>query len=115
VINDTKGHEAGDKYITECAYLLKEVLATSGSIFRVGGDEFCILLHATKVKEAEEFLVRVDEAFEKYNKTHPEMPLSIAYGCAKYDKLTDMDLNDTRSRADSEMYHNKFKMKEKRV
>ena len=115
VINDTKGHEAGDKYITECAYLLKEVLATSGSIFRLGGDEFCILLHATKVKEAEEFLVRVDEAFEKYNKTHPEMPLSIAYGCAKYDMLTDMDLNDTRSRADSEMYHNKFKMKEKRV
>ena len=113
VINDTKGHEFGDKYITESAYILKEVLSSFGSIFRVGGDEFCILLHATKLKEAEEFLVRVEEAFAKYNKSHPDMPISIAYGYAKYDKLTDMDLNDTRSRADSEMYHNKFKMKEK--
>ena len=30
-------------------------------------------------------------------------------------QITDMDLNDTRSRADSEMYHNKFKMKEKKA
>lgn len=114
VINDTKGHEYGDKYITESAYILKEVLATSGSIFRVGGDEFCILLHATKLKEAEEFVIKIEEAFKKYNKSHPDMPISIAYGYAKYDKLTDMDLNDTRSRADSEMYRKKFEMKEKK-
>jgi len=115
VINDTKGHEFGDRYITESAYILKEVLSTSGSIFRVGGDEFCILLHATMLKEAEEFALKVEEAFRKYNKSHPDMPISIAYGYAKFDRLTDVDLNDTRSRADSEMYHNKFKTKEKRV
>ena len=114
VINDTKGHEYGDKYIIESASIMQEILGNNGSIFRVGGDEFCILMHANKLKEAEIFLARLDEAFAKYNKAHPDMPISIAYGSARFDKLTDMDLNDTRSRADSEMYHNKFKMKEKR-
>lgn len=113
VINDTKGHEFGDKYIMESASIMMDILGNNGSIFRVGGDEFCILLHATKLKEAETFLSRLEEAFAKYNKAHPEMEISIAYGSARFDKLTDMDLNDTRSRADSEMYRNKFKMKEK--
>ena len=114
IINDTKGHEYGDKYIIESASIMQEILGNNGSIFRVGGDEFCILMHANKLKEAEIFLARLDEAFAKYNKAHPDMPISIAYGSARFDKLTDMDLNDTRSRADSEMYHNKFKMKENR-
>lgn len=113
LINDTKGHEYGDKYITESASIIKDILGGSGSVFRVGGDEFCVLLHATKLREADAFLARLDEAFAKYNKAHPDMMISIAYGSARFDKLTDVDLNDTRSRADSEMYHNKFKMKEK--
>ena len=112
-INDTKGHEYGDKYITESASIIQDVLGNDGSVFRVGGDEFCVLLHATKLKDAEEFLTRLQAVLAPYNGEHPDMMISIAYGSARFDKLIDVDLNDTRSRADSEMYRNKFATKGK--
>ena len=41
-INDTMGHQFGDKYIQELGRLLKEQLDDDGKIFRINGDEFVI-------------------------------------------------------------------------
>ncbi len=45
-INDTLGHAAGDKALVEIGRVLAEVFTTRcpDSVFRVGGDEFCVLL-----------------------------------------------------------------------
>ena len=42
--NDTFGHAAGDKLLARLARRLEEAIADRGSVYRMGGDEFCILL-----------------------------------------------------------------------
>jgi diguanylate cyclase (GGDEF)-like protein len=48
-INDTLGHEIGDRLLKECASILKESISENDFVYRLGGDEFIIILqHATK-------------------------------------------------------------------
>ena len=42
--NDSFGHAAGDKLLTRLAHRLDEVMAGRGPVYRMGGDEFCILV-----------------------------------------------------------------------
>jgi len=51
-INDTHGHNVGDKVLIEIAHLLQSELREHDAIARWGGEEFVILLPATKVEKA---------------------------------------------------------------
>jgi diguanylate cyclase (GGDEF)-like protein len=42
--NDSFGHAAGDNLLTRLARRLEEAMAGRGSVYRMGGDEFCILV-----------------------------------------------------------------------
>jgi diguanylate cyclase (GGDEF)-like protein len=42
--NDTFGHPAGDKLLTRLAARLRDAVGEDGSVYRIGGDEFCALL-----------------------------------------------------------------------
>src|SRR5260221_13323290 len=44
LVNDTKGHAAGDQTIKSQADNLRRALADPDAIYQVGGDEFCIIL-----------------------------------------------------------------------
>lgn len=44
LINDTLGHDSGDKVLQEIGHRLKEVLRTTDTVARLGGDEFAMLL-----------------------------------------------------------------------
>lgn len=52
IVNDTLGHEAGDRVLVECAVRLRRALRASDCIARLGGDEFVMLLR--DVGESEE-------------------------------------------------------------
>ena len=43
--NDTRGHEEGDAYIKTSVELILQTLGTLGNCYRLGGDEFCVLIH----------------------------------------------------------------------
>jgi diguanylate cyclase (GGDEF)-like protein len=47
-INDSLGHEAGDKLLIQIAQKLKEIFRTSDMVARLGGDEFTIIIENTK-------------------------------------------------------------------
>lgn len=51
-LNDSHGHEAGDKVLREIARLLQETVGDNGVAFRYGGEEFLIILPDTSEADA---------------------------------------------------------------
>src|SRR6202012_2915518 len=47
-INDTSGHETGDKLLQEVATRLKVVVRDSDVVIRMGGDEFVVVFQSVK-------------------------------------------------------------------
>lgn len=110
--NDSCGHEAGDRYIKECADILVRVFGDKGKCFRIGGDEFCIILEDMSYKECENAVQRI-RSFEKiFNESGSEsFKMQMACGFTHYDEETDYDVIDTVRRADKYMYINKVSLK----
>lgn len=110
--NDTFGHEAGDRYILNSSKIIRKVFGDSGLCFRMGGDEFCVLLHGVKAKECQKLYQKLRKYEKQYNRENPEeFNIQIAFGCAEYDKEKDYDISDTIRRADKYMYKNKIEIK----
>lgn len=109
--NDTLGHMEGDRYLTDAAELIKKIFNRFGRIYRVGGDEFCIIMEHSSEKQIETLIKLLIEEETAYNRQSKTVHMQIASGYARYDKETDKDLDHTRSRADSLMYENKKALK----
>ena len=58
-INDTDGHPAGDRALEAVAALLQGSIRASDFAFRIGGDEFALLLPETDAGEAQEVVERI--------------------------------------------------------
>jgi diguanylate cyclase (GGDEF)-like protein len=58
-INDAYGHGAGDRVLSQFATLLAELVREEDSAFRVGGDEFALLLHGAGPLQAREIVSRI--------------------------------------------------------
>lgn len=107
VINDTQGHVAGDRLIKDAKLLLSSIF-TNSSVYRVGGDEFAILLEGKDYDNRFELVKKLDETNKK-NKDTGEVV--IAVGLSDYNKDTDYVLQDVFARADTLMYKNKDELK----
>ncbi len=67
-INDTLGHQEGDKALVEVATILKEVFRESDIIGRMGGDEFAILAIDTADETGEVLINRLHNTLDDYNR-----------------------------------------------
>ncbi|MEW5744935.1 MAG: EAL domain-containing protein [Nitrospirota bacterium] len=66
-INDTLGHDAGDRLLKEVAARLRPCIRESDTIGRIGGDEFTILLpQVAQAEDAAKIATKVLAAFEKF-------------------------------------------------
>ena len=112
LVNDTYGHDYGDKLIQNGAAILKKVWR-SDFIYRVGGDEFVILYSDVKAEWIEKKIILFEEAIEDYNRENAckELYLQMAIGAAVYDGKTDEEYADVFRRADSIMYEDKKEKK----
>jgi len=109
--NDIKGHMAGDKYIADAAHMIQDVFEGLGKVYRIGGDEFCIIAKGvleSTILERREFL---KHAVNDYRKKNDDDGFGIACGYAMYDPVIDKDIEETRHRADLSMYENKKGLK----
>ena len=110
--NDMYGHDAGNKLIIGAARLISDTFKRS-PVFRIGGDEFLVILQNRDLKDCEELFGSFDlDCANTVIETEEEsIALSIAKGFAKYDPAIDKQFVDVFNRADEEMYKNKRKMK----
>ncbi|MBQ5709291.1 MAG: GGDEF domain-containing protein, partial [Anaerotignum sp.] len=111
-MNDVHGHDAGNKLIISAARLISDTFKRS-PVFRIGGDEFLVILQNRDLKECEELFASFDldcaNTFVQIEKE--KIVLSIAKGFSRYDPAVDKQFVDVFNRADEEMYKNKRKMK----
>lgn len=111
-INDTLGHEVGDRVLKHLARLLTKCLRSSDFISRVGGDEFVIILQRTTKSENVEQII---QKIHNYADTHPlfwkeeTIRLSLSVGYYVYqDKGDPSQINEILSKADKDMYYAKM-------
>lgn len=108
LVNDYSGHDKGDIYIKSACRLICKTFAHS-PVFRIGGDEFAVVL------QNEDYQNR-DELVEKFKALQMEMCSSaenqweeprVAMGIAAFDPEIDTTVDDTMRRADRFMYEDK--------
>ena len=108
LINDTRGHSFGDEVIQRASRMVCGVFAHS-PVFRVGGDEFAVVLKDRDYEERENLFSRLKEE-SLANKRSRSGPV-VACGKAEYDPEKDKKVNDVDERADEQMYIVKKEMK----
>jgi len=104
VINDTSGHKVGDEYIIAASRLICETF-THSPVYRIGGDEFVVVLNAGDYINREKLLKQIRAAVIK--NIGKKEGVVIATGIADYDSINDKTLSDVFERADAKMYENK--------
>lgn len=118
-VNDHMGHHQGDAMLVKSADIIKEAFENKNSMcFRIGGDEFAVLISGEQVQEQyEEGIVRFREKMEQHNTLKDKkFRLSIASGFAVYNEECKGDkLMDIYQKADEQMYANKKEVKKKQV
>ncbi|MCX7773093.1 MAG: GGDEF domain-containing protein [Clostridia bacterium] len=114
-VNDKLGHSQGDCLILEGVKLLRETLGKLGEIYRIGGDEFCVIIRGMEEEAINDTLSELFEKIDRFNSTAHMFSISIAYGMAAYQKGVDTALNSVFVRADRAMYVCKDNQKQIRV
>jgi len=86
-VNDTYGHETGDKVLQGIAERLTEVAPKNTVITRMGGDEYCMLLLDTAKESAEKLVPEIQNAVAKpfnFDGIDDEVSVSASIGIASY-------------------------------
>ena len=109
--NDTLGHEKGDVYITNVADALEEIFRGVGNPFRIGGDEFTVLVPNATEEKMDALLKRVEDFLKEENASCPEIKMQVASGYAIYEPDYDIGIDDISRRADALMYAKKYQIK----
>ena len=111
-INDTEGHKAGDGYIKASCRLICRIFHHS-PVFRIGGDEFVVILRGQDYANRKKLLARLKKQVEESIRIG-EGPV-VASGLAEYQPGTDYSVEDVFNHADSRMYGEKARLKEQKM
>jgi diguanylate cyclase (GGDEF)-like protein len=111
-INDTLGHEEGDRALQDVALILRETFRASDIVARIGGDEFAILAVDTTGIYPDVMMTRLQNQIDTHNrKGGRRYTISISMGAAYCDPENPCSLDDLMSRADTLMYEQKRRKK----
>lgn len=110
--NDNYSHLAGDLYIQEVGKLVSEVFRSIGKCYRIGGDEFEVILVNGAYMNIDKYLEKLDLLLEHAQWEGKMDWMQVSHGYAEYDARVDKSLLDTYKRADDKMYEDKAKKKQ---
>jgi len=104
-VNDSHGHQAGDRLLRDVASLLGESCRATDIVARYGGDEFVMLMPGTDAEGARRVALKVDEAISRHNAdTAGPIRLSVSMGMHTADGA---GVDDLLREADRRMYEMK--------
>lgn len=110
LINDTHGHQEGDRALMKATKILCKAFPMS-TVFRIGGDEFVIIPSVLEYARLAEHVDTLNMMLEQQRKSSDDITkrISISYGAARFDRDIDHSFNEVFERADKQMYENKQK------
>ena len=107
-INDKYGHDKGDVYLETASRVICSTFKHS-PVFRIGGDEFTVILSDEDYDAREELVKQFGDACKRINahKDNKWEQVHISMGFADYDPVSDSTVAEVVKRADTVMYDNK--------
>ncbi len=108
VINDKYGHDKGDIYLKTASSLMCRIFKRS-PVFRIGGDEFSVILQNDAFQDRDGLIREFRNAMAEVNASadNPWEQVRVSFGIAEYDAEQDGAVIDVVRRADKNMYENK--------
>lgn len=103
-INDRYGHAAGDRVLVDLVDILQRRLRRSDRIFRLGGEEFVVLLSDISAKDIEKAVRKIMEEI-RCGLRGPEEGITVSMGATMMEP--DEESNAALARADEAMYRAK--------
>ena len=110
-VNDIYGHKAGDEYIRSASAIICNSFSHS-PVFRIGGDEFAVILKGRDYDCREELLDNMMKVLEKNIKNGM---ILLAVGISDFDPDMDIRVQDVFERSDRLMYEHKEKCKAAKI
>ncbi len=108
-INTQFGHLAGDKLLVDVAQVLRNCFRGGDLLFRLGGDEFLVVMPDTGETQVEPALNRLQKAIETWNAgRRRDYDLGLSWGVAGY--VVGLSLEDILRHAERRLYQRKHKM-----
>ena len=107
-VNDTEGHQAGDRFICRACRIICDIFKHS-PVFRVGGDEFTVIAQGDDYEDLAELIQRINDHNREAKRAGG---IVIACGMSWYEN--DTSVAPVYERADHEMYENKSSLKGRR-
>ena len=115
-VNDVHGHEQGDILIRTAAEVIQESFGAFGRAYRIGGDEFCVLIDTNAIDVYDQAVDIFRKKIEAVNKSGKYIfQLQIAHGfiCCEADSMKTIE--DAIKTADERMYRNKVQLKKREM
>lgn len=112
-VNDTLGHEMGDELIKEAARIIDGSFGQIGKAYRIGGDEFCILIDSEPLTTVyQDALIKFQKLSEEANNTNiHHLQIHIAQGFSICKGLSEEKIDEAIKLADEAMYLDKKRLK----
>ena len=104
--NDTLGHSAGDELICAAANCMKFAFASYGKIYRIGGDEFVVLLTKSEI-DLESILQVFDATIHDWHGKYSNS-ISVSYGVVKSSEQDFDSIHSVSKLADERMYKSTY-------